>query len=150
MELVESGAPVLVKLQSSLDPDRAISLLREDACYHHQALRCCVSAVAIVVERSPKKTTARGSRGLDRLIDYLLVRRDGPCGRSVPELLMKAIAWLEKFAEFQDEQKATRGRAAWAITDKLVEILSKGSFDEEGSQVPGCHRARYMSSFSCS
>ena len=43
---------------------------------------------------------------------YLLARRDEPCGRSVPELIMKAITWLEKVAEFQEDTKATRGRAA--------------------------------------
>ena len=50
---------------------------------------------------------------------------------------MEAITWLEKVADFQEDQKATRGRDAWAtIKDKLVEILSRGSFDKEGTQVP--------------
>ena len=40
---------------------------------------------------------------------------------------MKAITWLEKVAEFPEDRRATRGRAAWAIKDKLVEILSKGA-----------------------
>ena len=40
---------------------------------------------------------------------------------------MKAITWFEKVAEFLEDQKATRGRAAWAIRDKLVEILWRGA-----------------------
>ncbi|CAE7839519.1 unnamed protein product, partial [Symbiodinium microadriaticum] len=30
------------------------------------------------------------------LVDYLLARRDEPCGRSVPEAILKAISWMEK------------------------------------------------------
>ena len=38
------------------------------------------------------------------LVDYLIARRDEPCGRSIPELIMKAICWMEKVAEFSTEQ----------------------------------------------
>ena len=40
------------------------------------------------------------------LVDYLI--GDEPCEWSIPELIMKAICWMEKVAEFQ-------GRLAWAI-----------------------------------
>ena len=58
---------------------------------------------------------------------YLLARRDEPCGRSVPEAILKAISWMEKVAEFPEEQRATHGRLAWAAQDKITEILSEGA-----------------------
>ena len=62
------------------------------------------------------------------LVDYLLVRRDEPCGRSVPETIMKAISWFEKIPEFRLEVRATEGRIAWATKDKIiVEMLSEGA-----------------------
>ena len=61
------------------------------------------------------------------LVDYLLARRDEPCGRSIPELIMKAICWMEKVAEFAPEQRATQGRLAWAIKDRIVESLFTGA-----------------------
>ena len=60
-------------------------------------------------------------------MDYLLARRDEPCGRSIPELIVKAICWVEKVAEFPPEQRATQGRLAWAIKDRIVESLSSGA-----------------------
>ena len=36
------------------------------------------------------------------LSDYLLSRKDEPCGRSVPEAIVTAIRWLEAVAEFPD------------------------------------------------
>ena len=44
-----------------------LSPCRKDACYYHQMLRYCLSAVASMVERSPGEATTRGSRGPDRL-----------------------------------------------------------------------------------
>ena len=35
--------------------------------------------------------------------------------KSIPELIMKAICWMEKVAEFPSELRATQGRLAWAI-----------------------------------
>ena len=61
------------------------------------------------------------------LVDYLLARRDEPCGRSVPEAILKAISWMEKVAEYPEEQRATHGRLAWAAKDKITEILSEGA-----------------------
>ena len=60
-------------------------------------------------------------------MDYLLARRDEPCGRSVPEAILKAISWMEKVAEYPEEQRATHGRLAWAAKDKITEILSEGA-----------------------
>ena len=61
------------------------------------------------------------------LVDYLLARRDEPCGRSIPEPIMKAICWMEEVAEFPTELRATQGRLAWAIKDRIVESLSSGA-----------------------
>ena len=57
------------------------------------------------------------------LVDYLLARRDEPCGRSTPEAILKAIVWVE----FEETLRATHGRLAWAAEDKITEILSEGA-----------------------
>ena len=49
-------------------------------------------------------------------MDYLVARRDEPCGRSAPEAILKAIAWVERVADL-----------AWAAKDKITEILSEGA-----------------------
>ena len=61
------------------------------------------------------------------MVDYLLARRDEPCGRTVPDAIVKAIFWVEKVAEFPEEQRATHGRLAWAAKDKITEVLSEGA-----------------------
>ncbi|OLQ12712.1 hypothetical protein AK812_SmicGene3215 [Symbiodinium microadriaticum] len=38
-----------------------------------------------------------------------------------------AISWVERVAEFPEEQRATHGRLAWAAKDKITEILSEGA-----------------------
>ena len=40
---------------------------------------------------------------------------------------MKAIAWVERVAEFEETLRATHGRLAWAAKDKITEILSEGA-----------------------
>ena len=60
-------------------------------------------------------------------MDYLLARRDEPCGRSAWEAILKAIAWVERVAEFEETLRATHGRLAWAAKDKITEILSEGA-----------------------
>ena len=40
---------------------------------------------------------------------------------------MKAICWMEKVAEFPTELRATQGRLAWAIKERIVESLSSGA-----------------------
>ena len=45
----------------------------------------------------------------------------------MPEAILKAIFWMEKVAEFPEEQRATHGRLAWAAKDKITEILSEGA-----------------------
>ena len=42
-------------------------------------------------------------------MDYLLARRDEPCGRSVPKAILKAISWMEKVAEYPEEPGAWHG-----------------------------------------
>ena len=52
-------------------------------------------------------------------MDFLLSRKDEPCGRTVPEAVLKAIAWVEQVAEFPLEQRASHGRLAWAGKDRV-------------------------------
>ena len=61
------------------------------------------------------------------MIDYLLVLRDEPCARTVPESLLKSVSWMERVAEFKVELRATYGRLAWAAKDKIVEVLHEGA-----------------------
>ena len=58
------------------------------------------------------------------LADYILTRGDEPCGRTVPEAILKAISWMEKVAEFDQASRATAGRLVWAVKDTVVERLS--------------------------
>ena len=61
-------------------------------------------------------------------MDYLLARKDEPCGRPAPpESIMKAIRWFEIVAEFAEEDCASHGRLAWAAKGKIVEALSEGA-----------------------
>ena len=58
------------------------------------------------------------------LVDYLLVLRDEPCVRTVPDSLLKAVSWMEKLAEF----KLLRATGlAWAAKDKIVAVLYEGA-----------------------
>ena len=61
------------------------------------------------------------------LVDYVLVLRDEPCARSVPEGLLKSISCIERVAEFKVELRATNRRLAWAANDKIVEALHEGA-----------------------
>ena len=48
---------------------------------------------------------------------------------------MKAICWMEKVAEFPTELRATQGRLAWAIKDRIVESLSSAA-NETSAAIP--------------
>ena len=97
-ELKDIDAPILGKRQGSLDPDRAANLLvgRTRASTlkrhltHYKHWRLWLGEAKL---RMPRGRPAD-------LVDYLLNRRDEPCGRTVPEALLKAIAWVEDVAEF--------------------------------------------------
>ena len=55
----------------------------------------------------------------------------------MPEAILKAISWMEKVAEYPEEQRATHGRLAWAAKDKITEILSeKPASDQVGAPLP--------------
>ena len=116
---------MLGSLQGSLDPDRAAllltgstraSTLKRYLGYYRQ-WRLWLGEAKL---RHPP------GRPSD-LVDYLLARRDEPCGRSTPEAILKAIAWVERVAEFEETLRATHGRLAWAAKDKITEILSEGA-----------------------
>ena len=82
LELCE--APVLAKLKGSLDPDRAILALagktraRYVTTYSRWRLK----------DGSPPGLPAD-------LADYIMARGDEPCGRTVPEAILKAVCWIE-------------------------------------------------------
>ena len=124
-ELLAIDAPVLTTLKGSLDPDRAAQLLvgktrattlKRYLGYYRQWRLWLAEA----------KLRYPPGRPAD-LVDYLLARRDEPCGRTVPDAIVKAISWVEKVSEFPEEQRATHGRLAWAAKDKITEILSEGA-----------------------
>ena len=124
-ELLEMEAPIVGTLKGSLDPDRAAlllvgktraSTLKRYLSYYRQWRLWLAEA----------KLRYPPGRPAD-LVDYLLARRDEPCGRSVPEAILKAISWMERVAEYPEEQRATHGRLAWAAKDKITEILSDGA-----------------------
>ena len=56
------------------------------------------------------------------LADYIMARGDEPCGRTVPEAIMKAVCWIERVAEWADS-RATTGRIAWAMKDTRLDIF---------------------------
>ena len=124
-ELEGCKARVLATLESSLDSNRAIAMLagrtrvttlKRYVTVFQQWRLWLLEAKQIVPPGRPSD-----------LVDYLIARRDEPCGRSIPELILKAICWMEKVAEFPVEQRATQGRLAWAIKDRIVESLSTGA-----------------------
>ena len=124
-ELLAIDAPVLAALKGSLDPDRAAQLLvgRTRATTLKRYLSYYRQWRLWLAEAKLRYPPGRPAD----LVDYLLARRDEPCGRSVPEAILKAISWMEKVAEFPEEQRATHGRLAWAAKDKITEVLSEGA-----------------------
>ena len=97
-ELLEMEAPIIGTLKGSLDPDRAAlllvgktraSTLKRYLSYYRQWRLWLAEA----------KLRYPPGRPAD-LVDYLLARRDEPCGRSVPEAILKAISWMERVAEY--------------------------------------------------
>ena len=124
-ELLAIDAPVLASLKGSLDPDRAAQLLvgRTRATTLKRYLSYYRQWRLWLAEAKLRYPPGRPAD----LVDYLLARRDEPCGRSVPEAILKAISWVERVAEFPEEQRATHGRLAWAAKDKITEVLSEGA-----------------------
>ncbi|OLQ12812.1 hypothetical protein AK812_SmicGene3334 [Symbiodinium microadriaticum] len=123
-ELKDIDARVLGKRQGSLDPDRAANLLvgRTRA---NTLKRCLTYYKHWRLWLGEAKLRMPRGRPAD-WVGYLLNRRDEPCGRTVPEALLKAIAWVENVAEFPLELRAT-----------LEEALR-----EEG-EFKGCARSPY-------
>ena len=124
-ELCASDAPVLQKLEDSLDPARALEMLAG------KTRAGTLKRYVVVYQRwrlwlQEAKLLHPPGRPID-LVDYLLTRRDEPCGRSVPETIVKAVAWFEKVAEFRNDTRATESRMVWATKDKIVEALSEGA-----------------------
>ena len=60
------------------------------------------------------------------LVDYLLVLRDEPCARTVPDSLLKSILWMERVAEFKPELCATNGRLAGRRRTRLSRPSTRG------------------------
>ena len=139
-ELEGCKAPVLATLESSLDPNRAIAMLagrtrvttlKRYVTVFQQWRLWLLEAKQIVPPGRPSD-----------LIDYPLARRDEPRGKSIPELIMKAICWMEKVAEFPTQLRATQNRLAWAIKDRIVESLSTGAHPPPLSRCPASKARR--------
>ena len=85
-------------LELSLDPNRAIAML---------AGRTRVNTLKRYVTVFQQwrlwlletKQLAPPGRPSD-LVDYVLARRDEPCGKRIPELIMKAICCMEQVAGY--------------------------------------------------
>ena len=124
-QLLPINAPVLASLQGSLDPDRAALLLTGStrASTLKRYLGYYRQWRLWLGEAKLRQPPGRPSD----LVDYLLAHRDEPCGRSTPEAILKAIAWVERVAEFEETLRASHGRLAWAAKDKITEILSEGA-----------------------
>ena len=134
-ELHKTNAPVILKIQGSLDPTRALDAIVGST--RSSTLKRYVSTytqwrlwLAQTKKQMPPATA------ID-LGDYLFARADEPCRRTIPELIMKAVAWLEKVAEFPLEQRATGSRIAWAIKDTiLVELSSEAPVTRRAPRYP--------------
>ena len=86
-ELEGCKAPVLATLESSLDSNRAIAMLAGRT--RVTTLKRYVTVFQRLWLLEARQIVPPG-RPSD-LVDYLIARRDEPCGRSIPELVMKAI-----------------------------------------------------------
>ena len=119
------GAPVVKTIDDCLDPERAYELLPGKT--RSSTLKRYVTMYKRwrLWLQEAKRVDPPG-RPAD-LVDYLMVLRDEPCARTVPDSLLKAISWMEKVAEFRVELRATGGRLAWAAKDKIVEVLYEGA-----------------------
>ena len=141
-ELVESKAPVIDKLAGSLDPERAVLLLGGKTRASTLKRYVTIYGRWRIWLRGAKARDPPGSPA--DLADYLLARGDEPCGRTVPEAILKAVAWMEKVAEFPLEDRATFGRIATAIKDTVVERLSwKAPFTKRAPRYPAAILVRF-------
>ena len=121
-ELRHMDAPVLKKLESCLDRVAAERMLpgktrattvKRYVSYYRQWRQWLHEA---------KSVSMPGTEA--DLIDYLMARWEEPCGRTIPEVLLKSVTWMERVAEFPDSSRTTTGRAVWSIKDRIVEALS--------------------------
>ena len=111
------------KLAGSLGPERAVLLLGGKTRASTLKRYVTIYGRGRIWLRGAKARDPPGSPA--DLADYLLARGDEPCGRTVPEAILKAVAWMEKVAEFLLEDRATFGRIATAIKD--TEAILEGS-----------------------
>ena len=91
-QLVGCKTPVLATLESSLDPNRAIGMLAGGT-------RVITLKRYVTVFQQWRlwllEATQMSLPGPADLVDYLVASRDEYCGKSTPELIMKAICWME-------------------------------------------------------
>ena len=107
-ELRHMDAPVLKKLESCLDRIAAERMLpgktrattvKRYVSYYRQWRQWLQEAKSVSVPG-----TEAG------LIDYLMARWEEPCGRTIAGVLLKAVAWMERVAEFPDSSRTTTGK----------------------------------------
>ena len=61
------------------------------------------------------------------LVEYIFSRYDEPCGPSVPPLIVKAVAWMEKTACIDARSRIGESQVVESVRDYVVEMLSKDS-----------------------
>ena len=59
------------------------------------------------------------------LVEYLFTRFEGPCGATVPPLIVKAVVWLERVADIDPRERIGDSQVVCSVRDYLVEMLSK-------------------------
>lgn len=71
---------------------------------------------------------ARGeavSHEVGDLVEYLFTRFDEPCGPTVPGLIVKAIAWMERTECLDVRERIADSQVVCSVRDYIVEMLSK-------------------------
>ena len=137
-ELVISGAPVLETLAGSQDRDRANEMLAEKT-------RATTLKRYVIVFQQWRlwllETKQAGRSGLPAdLLDYFLLRRDETCGKSIPELVMKAISWMEKVAKFPLLKELRLGGLPGLSGIRLWKPCRRGHHLQRGPcKVPGSY-----------
>ena len=59
------------------------------------------------------------------LVEYLFARYDEPCGPTIPGLIVKAVAWMERTADLDSRQRIGEAHIVASVRDYIVDMLSK-------------------------
>lgn len=61
------------------------------------------------------------------LVEYLFARYDEPCGPTIPGLIVKAVTWMERTADFDSRQRVGEAQVVASVRDYIIDMLSKDS-----------------------